>query len=171
MIQFVQNVQEMPNVSRDAVKRCNEHDVEAMSSSIRHQLVESRSPRFRAGNYVCELAHDFVSALLRHFAQVEQLCFKMLVSRRNSAIQYCAFLHFSSFFLESKYASMARRINSATGAPVFSDSFWSFANCISFRNKAVRFMSRHGITQAYICLQQNSGHRTCPADFGSISSR
>jgi hypothetical protein len=26
---------------------------------------------------------------------------------RNSAIQYCAFLHFNSFFLESKYASMA----------------------------------------------------------------
>src|SRR5580698_7216916 len=152
MIQLVQHVQEMANVSCDAVKRCDDHDLETVPPSIRHQLVKSRSLRLRTRNYIGILAHDFASALFGHFAQVEQLRFKMLVSRGNSAIQYCAFLHLNSFFLECKYASMARRTNSATGAPVFSDSFWSFFNCSSFKNNAVRFISQHDITQAYICL-------------------
>src|SRR5580700_10526403 len=108
MIQLVQHIQEMPDISCDAVKRCDEHDIKAVPPSIGHQLVESSPFRLRTRNYIGILAHDFVSALLRHFAQVEQLCFKMLVSRRNSAIQCCTFFHFSSFFLESKYASIAR---------------------------------------------------------------
>lgn len=36
---------------------------------------------------------------------------------------------------------MARRTSSATGAPVFSDNFRSFAICSSFRKRAVRFMT------------------------------
>jgi hypothetical protein len=35
---------------------------------------------------------DFVSALFGHFSEVEQLCFKMLVASRNSAIQCYALL-------------------------------------------------------------------------------
>jgi hypothetical protein len=127
----------MPDVPRDAVKRCNEHDVEAMSSSIRHQLVETRPLRFAPRNYACVFVHNFEPALFGHFAEVVKLCFEVLVPGKNPAIQYCTVLHFNSFFLESKYASMARRTNSATGAPVFSDSFWSFFSCCSFKNSAV----------------------------------
>src|SRR3984885_9138109 len=156
MIQFVQHVQEMPDISCDAVKRCDEHDVEAVSPSICYQLVESWSLRLRARNYVGVLAHDFVSALLRRFAEVEQLCFEMLVASAHPCVDNGAFLHFNSFFLEIRYASMARRTNSATGAPVFSDSFWSFSSCCSFKNKAVRFISQYGSTQAYMCPQKNS---------------
>jgi hypothetical protein len=76
--------------------------------------------------------HDFVSALLGHFAQVEQLRFKMLVASAHTCVDRGSFFHFSSFFLKSKYASMARRTNSATGAPVFSYSFWSFASCVRY---------------------------------------
>src|SRR5271156_1054175 len=112
----------MSNVPGESIESSDDENIEVVSPSIRHQLVESRSLRFRPGNYVGILTHNFVSALFGHFAEVEQLCFKMLVSSRNSAIQHHAFLHFSSFFRESKYASMLRRTNSATGAPVFSDS-------------------------------------------------
>jgi len=35
---------------------------------------------------------------------------------------------------------MARRMSSATGAPVFSDSASSFFSCSSFKKRAVRFM-------------------------------
>jgi len=35
---------------------------------------------------------------------------------------------------------MARRMSSATGAPVFSDSASSFLSCSSFKKRAVRFM-------------------------------
>jgi hypothetical protein len=113
----------MPDVSCDAVKRRNEHDIETVSSSVCQQLVESMSLRFAPRNYVAVFQHNFIPALFGHFAQVEQLCFQMLVPGRNSAIQYCTVLHFNSFLRESRYASMARRTNSATGAPVFSDSF------------------------------------------------
>src|SRR5580658_1809062 len=100
--------------------------------------------------------HDFQSALLRQLAKVKQLGFEMLVTRTHACVDNGAFLHFSSFVLEIRYASMARRTNSATGAPVFSDSFWSFFNCCSFKNRAVRFISQHGIIQAYMCPQRDS---------------
>jgi hypothetical protein len=57
---------------------------------------------------------NFAAALFGHFVEVEQLCFQMLV-----CVNSGSFLHLNSFFLKSRYASMARRINSATGAPVF----------------------------------------------------
>jgi len=38
------------------------------------------------------------------------------------------------------YASIARRISSETGAPVFTDRALRDFNCASFKNKAVRFM-------------------------------
>jgi hypothetical protein len=49
--------------------------------------------------------------------------------------------YFSSFALSFKYVSMARRMSSATGAPVFSDSFSSFLICSSFKKRAVRFIA------------------------------
>src|SRR5580698_1115505 len=150
MIQFVQHVQEMANGSCDAVKSSNEHDVKAVSPSICHQLVKSWPLRLAPRNYVCEFAHDFASALLGHFAEVEQLRFDVLVARTHTCVDNGAFLHFNSFFLEIRYASMARRTNSATGAPVFLDNFWSFFNCCSFKNRAVRFIGKYGTIPAYI---------------------
>ena len=112
-----------PDVPCDAVESSNEHSVKTMPPSICHQLVETRSLRLCSGNCVRVLMHDFVSALFRHFAEVEQLCFQMLVSSAHARVNSSSFLHFNSFFLKSKYASMARRTSSATGAPVFLDSF------------------------------------------------
>src|SRR5271155_3062103 len=97
MIQFVQHVQEMPDVSCDAVKRCNEHDIKAVTPSIRHELVESRSLCFAPRNYVGVFMHDFASALLRHFAEVEQLGFQMLVASAHTCVNGSSFLHFSLF--------------------------------------------------------------------------
>src|SRR5271156_505267 len=97
MIQFVQHVQEMPDVSCDAVKRCNEHDIKAVTPSIRHELVESRSLCFAPRNYVGVFMHDFASTLLRQFAEVEQLCLKMLVGCRNPAIERNFFLLIQDF--------------------------------------------------------------------------
>ena len=59
--------------------------------------------------------------------------------------------YFNSLALCFKYASMARLTSSATGAPVFSDSFCSFLICSSLRKRAVRFMVIHDTTQAYTC--------------------
>ncbi len=58
-------------------------------------------PRFRHLTDQAVLAHNFKSALFRHFAQVKQLGFKVLVSRAYTAINRC-FLHFSSFLLDNK---------------------------------------------------------------------
>jgi hypothetical protein len=75
----------------------------------------------------------------------------MLVSGANPSVYGGSLLHFTSLFLETKYKSMARRTNSATGAPVLADNFWSFVSCSVLRNRAVRFMSAYDTTQAYIC--------------------
>ena len=68
------------------VESSNKHDVKAMSPSIGQQLIESRSLRSALRNDVAVLLHDFISALFGHFAEVEQLCFKMLVAGQNPAI-------------------------------------------------------------------------------------
>ena len=48
--------------------------------------------------------------------------------------------YLSSFARSCRYLSIARRMSSATGAPVFSDSASSFLRCSSLRKSAVRFM-------------------------------
>jgi hypothetical protein len=63
-----------------------------MSPSVCHQLVESKSLQLRTRDCIGILAHDFASTLSRHFAQVEQLCFKMPVSSRNATIKRSFFL-------------------------------------------------------------------------------
>jgi hypothetical protein len=50
-------------------------------------------------------------------------------------------VYFNSLALSKRYLSIARRMSSATGAPVFSDSFCSFLICSSLRKRAVRFMT------------------------------
>jgi len=57
----------------------------------------------------------------------------MLVTPRRPA-------YFNSFALSFKYISIALRINSATGAPVFSESACNLLTCSVLRNRAVRFM-------------------------------
>ena len=47
---------------------------------------------------------------------------------------------------------MARRMSSATGAPVFSDSASSFLICSSFKKRAVRFMTIQYYTYAYMSI-------------------
>ena len=49
--------------------------------------------------------------------------------------------YFNSLALSKRYLSIARRMSSATGAPVFSDSFTSLLSCSSFKKRAVRFMT------------------------------
>jgi hypothetical protein len=100
--QFIKHVQEMPDVPCDAVKRSNEHDIEAVTPGICQQLVETRTLRFAPRNYVAVLMHSFISALFGHFAEVEQLCFQMLVASTHACVNSGSFLHFNSFFLESK---------------------------------------------------------------------
>lgn len=46
-----------------------------------------------------------------------------------------------SFALSLRYLSIARRMSSATGAPVFSDKACSFLTCSGLRNRAVRFIN------------------------------
>ena len=58
----------------------------------------------------------------------------MLVTPRRS-------VYFSSLALSSRYLSIARRISSATGAPVLSDNTCSFLSWSSFKKSAVRFMT------------------------------
>src|SRR5580692_24710 len=166
MIDFIQNFEKMSNVPGQSIESSDDENIEVVSPSICHQLVESWPLRLRTGNYVGVLAHDFASALFGHFAEVEQLGFDVLVSSAHTCVDSGAFLHFNSFFLDCKYASMARRTNSATGAPVFSDNFRSFTSCCAFKNKAVRFISQHGITQAYIRLLQNSSESSLLAQYG-----
>jgi hypothetical protein len=48
--------------------------------------------------------------------------------------------YFSSFALSLRYPSIARRMSSDTGAPVFSDRTCNFLTCSALRNRAVRFM-------------------------------
>jgi hypothetical protein len=50
-------------------------------------------------------------------------------------------VYFNSLALSKRYLSIARRMSSATGAPVFSDSVSSFLSCSSFKKRAVRFMT------------------------------
>jgi hypothetical protein len=59
--------------------------------------------------------------------------------------------YFNFLARSAKYRSMARLINSASGAPVLSDSFCSFLTWSSFKKRAVRFIVAYSIMQAYIC--------------------
>jgi hypothetical protein len=45
---------------------------------------------------------------------------------------------------------MARRMSSATGAPVFSDSFWSFLSWSALRNSAALFIRLYYTTGIHI---------------------
>lgn len=54
---------------------------------------------------------------------------------------------------------MARRMSSATGAPVFSDSLWSLVSWSSLRNRAVRFMCLYYTTDIHISTQGRSRTR------------
>jgi hypothetical protein len=86
MAQFVEHFQEMANASRHPIERGYKHDVEAMPPSISQQLIESRSLRSAPRNDVCVFVGNFISILFGHFAQVEQLCFKMLVSSAHACV-------------------------------------------------------------------------------------
>jgi hypothetical protein len=70
VVQLVEHFQEMADISSDAVKRRNDHNVKSVSPSIRQQLIESTSFGLRAGNCVGILTHNFKSALFCEFAQV-----------------------------------------------------------------------------------------------------
>src|ERR1700722_12573292 len=80
----------MPYIASYSVKRCDKQNVKPMAACVGHKLVQTGSLRFCAGNYVGVLAHDFKPALLRQFTQIEQLGFKVLVSRAHSGIKYCS---------------------------------------------------------------------------------
>ena len=41
MIQFVEYFQEMPDVSRDAIKRCHDHSIKSVSLSIRQKPIKT----------------------------------------------------------------------------------------------------------------------------------
>jgi hypothetical protein len=86
MSQLVEHFQEVANASRYPVERGYEHDVETMSPGICQQLIEAGSFRSGTGNNVCVFVRNFVSALLGHFAEVEQLCFKVLVSGAHACV-------------------------------------------------------------------------------------
>jgi hypothetical protein len=47
VIQFVEQFQEMPNASCHSIEGRDKYDIEAISSGIRHELVEARPLRFR----------------------------------------------------------------------------------------------------------------------------
>jgi len=51
---------------------------------------------------------------------------------------------------------IARRTNSATGAPVFSDSACNFFNCSSFKNNAVRLMAIPYYIGIYMSIGRSS---------------
>src|SRR5262245_28443736 len=75
-----------------------------------------------------------------------------------------------AYFSLLRYASIARLISSATGAPVFSESACNFLSCSSLRNNAVRFMRgivpyRH--TYAYIYFLWRASHWTSLGSFQS----
>jgi hypothetical protein len=52
-----------------------------MPSGVSQQLVETGTFRLCSGNRVRVLTHDFVSALLCHFAQIVKLRFHVLIAR------------------------------------------------------------------------------------------
>jgi hypothetical protein len=65
VIHFIQDFEKMSNVPGESIESSDDENIEVVSPSICHQLVESWSLRLRTRNYVGVLAHDFVSALLR----------------------------------------------------------------------------------------------------------
>ena len=80
MVQFIEHFQEVPDISRNSVERSNQDNVEAMSTGICKELVQAESFRFCTGNCVCIFMNNFISALLRQFAEVIKLCLCVLVA-------------------------------------------------------------------------------------------
>jgi hypothetical protein len=85
-----------------SVERGHQDNVKAVPPGIDQKLIETGTPRFRAGNNIGVLVHDLVSALLRHLPEVEQLRFRMLVGGAYACVNGDSCRHFSSFFLESR---------------------------------------------------------------------
>ena len=77
--QFIQNLEEVLDRPGDPVGSPDQDDVEPAAASIPHQAIETGPARFRAGDPVCELVHDLISALADHLAEIEELGFRMLV--------------------------------------------------------------------------------------------
>jgi hypothetical protein len=79
VIQFIEHFQKMPHASGHSVECSNEHNIEFVPPSIGHKLVEARALGFRAANDIAIFAHDFISALSCHCAQIIKLRLGMLV--------------------------------------------------------------------------------------------
>ena len=102
MIQFIKHVQEVSDVPRDAVKRSNERTSKRCGRASAKNWSSPGRLDFAPENYVAVLLHDFASAQFGHFAQVVKLCFEVLVSSAYAGVNGGSFLHFNSFFRESK---------------------------------------------------------------------
>lgn len=75
----------------NSVERGHQNNIEAVSAGICKKLVQSGTFRFCARHCVCVLMDNFISALLRQFTEVIELCFCMLVAGRNTHVNDCAF--------------------------------------------------------------------------------
>jgi hypothetical protein len=101
-VQLIEDFQEMAHTPGYSVECGDENDVKAVPTGIGQKLIETGTPRFRAGNNIGVLVHDLISALFRHLPEVEQLRFWMLVGGAYACVDGDSFCHFSSFFLESR---------------------------------------------------------------------
>jgi hypothetical protein len=91
MVQFIEHFQEVPDISRNSIERGDQNDFEAMPAGICKKLVETGAFRFCTGNCVGVFMNNFISALLRQFTKVVELCFWMLFAGRNARVEDRAF--------------------------------------------------------------------------------
>src|ERR1035437_4770183 len=76
---LVQDLEEVLSGPGDPVTSPDQDDVEAAAAGIPHHGIQAGPARLRAGDPVCELLDDLISALLGHLAEIEELGFRMLV--------------------------------------------------------------------------------------------
>ena len=78
-VQVVEHIKEVTGGACDAIACPDQDNVEAAAAGIGHHRIESRPFGLHAADPIGVLVDDLVAALGSHLAQVEELCFRMLV--------------------------------------------------------------------------------------------
>src|ERR1700677_382158 len=87
-VQLVDDLQEIPCASRNAVERRYQHYGELLSPGVSHERIEPRTPCLLSTNTTIFVLVDNLVALLRcQLAEIVELTFDVLVGRAHSDIE------------------------------------------------------------------------------------
>ena len=86
-VELVEHIQEVLHRPGDSVASPDQDNIEPAAAGIGHHLIEPGPLGLRAAELVRVLGDDLVPPLSGHLSQVEKLCLRMLIDRRDAHVE------------------------------------------------------------------------------------